>query len=61
MKKEEIKQCVRNLAQSQGCWGRLLDEVSELSQEEQDKYWQSLEDMNFKDSLDLILHLEGNA
>lgn len=61
MKKDEIKQCIRDLALSQGCWGRLLREVAEWPQEEQDNYWQSLEDMNFKDSLDLILHLEGNA
>lgn len=61
MKKDKIKQCIHSLAQSQGCWGRLLREVAELPQNEQDNYWQSLEDMNFKDSLDLILCLEGNA
>lgn len=61
MKKEVIIKCIQNLARSQGCWGRLLKEIFILDPEDQKQYWQSLEDMNFNDSLDLILFLEGNA
>lgn len=61
MKKEAIIKCIQDLAKSQGCWGRLLREVLSLDLEDQNQYWQSLEDMNFNDSLDLILFLEGNA
>lgn len=59
MHKEEILRCIKSLARSQGCWWRLLhswieDGVLEQALDE-------LEEMNFKNSLDLVLFLEGNA
>ena len=58
MTKNEIYCTIRWLAKSQGCRWRLL-----YAWEEEwitDYALEKLEEMNFKDSLDLILFLEGN-
>ncbi len=52
MNKEEIKQLLQNLASSQGFYQRILDNITE---EDLD----NLESRNFKDSVDLIMFLEG--
>lgn len=59
MKKEEIYNVIRWLARSQWCRWRLLAEWDEYGCT--DDALDELEGMNFKDSLDLILFLEGNA
>lgn len=59
MKKEEIYATIRSLARSQGCWWRLLADWNE--RDYTDQALEELEAMNFKNSLDLILFLEGNA
>lgn len=58
MKKEEILKLFKSLAMSQGFYGRLLERINE------DKEWGNvflaeLEKQNFKDSVDLILAIEG--
>lgn len=60
MKKQEIIEAITELSQSQGCWGRLLQQIGEMPEKEREEYLQALEDKNFKDALDLILFLEGN-
>ena len=57
MKKEEILSTIRGLARSQGCWWRLLHAWEEEGMT--DYALEKLEEMNFKDWLDLILFLEG--
>lgn len=52
MNKEEILNIFKSLAQSQGFYGRILENITE----DQLDY---LEQQNFKDPLDLILFLEG--
>lgn len=59
MKKLEIYNVIRGLARSQGCRWRLLYEWEE--QGITDYALEKLEEMNFKDSLDLVMFLEGNA
>lgn len=54
MKSDEILNIIKSLAQNQGFYGRLLEQIQD--NEEALEY---LEQQNFKDSVDLILFLEG--
>ena len=58
MKKTEILQLVKSLANSQGFYTSLYQYLSEGSKESED-YLNMLEEKNFKDSIDLILYFEG--
>lgn len=53
MNKEEILKTVKSLAQSQGSYGRLLQQL-----ESNEKALEYLEQQNFKDEIDLILFIE---
>lgn len=53
MNKEEILKAVKSLAQSQGFYGRLLQQL-----ESNEKALEYLEQQNFKDEIDLILFIE---
>lgn len=59
MNKEEILQTLKSLAQSQGLYGRVLNSLYELTEEERDNILTYLEDQNFKDPVDLVLFIEG--
>ena len=61
MKMDEIMDLIRELSYSQGCWGRLLRLIEEMDEDEYNEYKEELEGKNFKDNLDCILYLEGNA
>ena len=59
MKREAILSLIKSLSQSQGCYGRLLNNLMELTDSERDDvltYWES---MNFKDGLDFIMFMES--
>lgn len=59
MKREAILSLIESLSQSQGLYGRLLNNLMELTDSERDDvltYWES---MNFKDGLDFILFMES--
>lgn len=56
MTKEELKNLIKSLAQSQGSYGRLLRNIEESDNSEE--IWQYLEDKNFKDALDFVLFIE---
>lgn len=49
---------IKSLARSQGCWGRMLNELYEEDTIDDFKDW--IEKIKFTDELDLILVLEGN-
>ena len=59
MKREQIENTLQSLAMSQGLYGRLLNQIYSLSEEEQEQVWQNLEEQNFKEPLDLVLYIEG--
>jgi hypothetical protein len=62
MKMEELLNIIKQLANSQGFYGRLLRELEEIKQQEPAKYADIVEKWeakNFTDSLDFILWLEG--
>ena len=61
MDREQIMQVIRNLAKSQGCYGRLLHDIQELQKndhEEADRLLSVLEAQKFNDELDVILYFE---
>ena len=59
MKRDEIREVFEQLAMSQGFYGRLLRQIDEADEEARERFWEDLEEQNFKDSLDLILYIEG--
>lgn len=59
MKREQIENILQSLAMSQGLYGRLLNQIYSLSEEEQEQVWQNLEEQNFKEPLDLVMYIEG--
>lgn len=49
---------IRNLASSQGFYGRLLNTIENFTDEEMEKWNETIENQGFTDDLDLILWLE---
>jgi len=61
MKMQEILNTIKELARSQGFYGRLLESILELRRYDPEGYEdlvEELEKQNFQDKLDLILFLE---
>ena len=58
MKREEIKKLFIELSKSQGFYGRLLKLLS-LDEKNENRFYKELEEKNFKNSVDLILFIEG--
>ena len=62
MKMEDILNAIRELASSQGFYGRLLRDLTELKENDLESYnsiKEELESQNFTDTLDLIIYLES--
>lgn len=59
MKRDEILRHIKELARSQGFYGRLLESIEEASKEDRENFLASLEAQNFNDVIDLILYLEA--
>jgi len=58
MNREQIMNAIRNLAQSQGSYGRMLESIENADPDAQDKIFAVLETQNFGDAVDLVLFLE---
>lgn len=61
MKRNQILAIMKNLSSSQGFYGRLLRDLSELKErdpEAHESVMLELEAQNFKDSVDLVLFIE---
>lgn len=62
MKMEEILDLMKDLAKSQGMYGRYYETIMNMKEESPEdyetlkQYWES---QNFKDALDFILFFEG--
>lgn len=54
MTREEILEAVKDLAKSQGYYGRLLQEINE-----DETILDTLEEQNFNDVVDMVLFLES--
>lgn len=62
MKIDEILNLFRNLAMSQGFYGRLLANIEELKKNDKESYENfvsMMESKNFQNPLDMILFVEG--
>lgn len=59
MKEKEILETFRQLARSQGFYGRLLVTIEDMSEDDYRELFDILEAQNFNDPVDLILYLEG--
>ena len=59
MKRDEILETIRSLAQSQGSYGRLLQDLENMPKELYNTVMADLEAQNFKDAVDLIMYIEG--
>lgn len=58
---EQIMDTIRNLAQSQGSYGRLLARITEMRLENPEGYEElkkELEEQNFKDAVDIVMYFE---
>lgn len=58
MSGEQAIAVIRNLASSQGFYGRLLNAIENFTEEEMEKWNETIENQGFTDDLDLILWLE---
>ena len=61
MKIKEILATIRDLAKSQGYYGRLYRMITDMAKNDPDNYEQlvrELERQNFRDSVDLVLFFE---
>lgn len=61
MKINEIIEVVRNLAQSQGLYGRILAHWNEVAENDPDEWnyiVEQLEAQNFKDAVDFVMFVE---
>ena len=58
MSREEILSAIKNLARSQGSYGRMYQFLTSGSEEAEDML-QDLEDQCFTDTIDMVMYLEG--
>ena len=61
MDRYDIRKVFEALSMSQGFYGRVLEWIDSMSEETREGYWKHLEDLNFQDSVDLILYIEGGV
>ena len=62
MNREQIMEAIRQLAHSQGSYGRFYRDLCEMREEDPDRFEEVmtlLEEENFKDAVDLIMYLES--
>ena len=59
MTKNEIMKTFKSLAQSQGLYGRIVDELESMSESNRNMYLEGLEKQNFKDAVDLVMFMES--
>jgi hypothetical protein len=58
MNRIEILQVFLNLSKSQGTYGRVLEMVESMDDEQAEFFWSKLEEQNFTDAVDVVLFFE---
>ena len=58
MNREQLLDLFSELACSTGFYARYLDSIYSMGEEEQEEYWATMERMDFKDNLQVILFVE---
>lgn len=59
MDRYEILNAIQDLAMSQGFYGRLLENIEAMSEEDREDYLDNLEQQCFVDVVDLVIYLES--
>ena len=59
MKRDENIKALRSLAQSRGFFGRILEAIDSLDEDEREEYFTVLEEQSFSGPVDLALFIEG--
>lgn len=59
MNRDDILGAFRMLARSTGLYGRILDLIDGMDPDDRDDYLTSLEEMNFKEIVELVTFMEG--
>ena len=59
MKFEEVMLLIKNLAKSQGFYGRMLNAIKELDVDGLEEFKAFIEEKKFKDSLEFVMFIEG--
>lgn len=62
MNREQIMEAIKQLAHSQGSYGRFYRDLCEMREEDPDRFDKAmtmLEEKNFKDAVDLVMYLES--
>ena len=58
MKRNEIISTIETLAMSQGFYGRLLERINGLDEEQYEELMEHLERQNFGDAVDMVMYFE---
>lgn len=58
MNRQQIENTLKDLAKSQGFYGRLLARIYALPETQQEALWSELEGENFADPLDVVMYFE---
>ena len=58
MNRDEMMGIFRDLARSQGFYGRLIEAIEEVDSCDREDFWDELEAQNFRDAVDLVIYLE---
>lgn len=59
MKKDEIIEWIKKLAASQGYYGRLLQAINSMDNNDREALFEHLEAQNFAGPVDLVMYIEG--
>lgn len=59
MKRNEIMEWIKKLAASQGFYGRLLQAINDMDNNDKNAFFEHLEAQNFTGPVDLIMYIEG--
>ena len=59
MKKDVIIEWIKKLAASQGYYGRLLQAINDMDNNDRDALLSHLEAQNFAGPIDLVMYIEG--
>lgn len=59
MTRYQIENLLQALSMSQGFYGRLLNDIYSLPEDEQEMFWEELENQHFGSDLDVVLYFES--
>lgn len=59
MKRDVIIEWIKKLAASQGLYGRLLQAINDMDNNDKNALFEHLEAQNFTGPVDLIMYIEG--